>query len=148
MSTPLRQTIMAAYEDQLQLILVASGYNTGLGAYIYEWRETPWTDGETLGLIYRDTQDTTAQTIGQQEHILTVENEILVVGSATTMRQVIADVTTALGANKTLGGYAEDIRPIADETIEAEHYGKRAFIIKMMVQIEYISGNWNAYGTT
>jgi hypothetical protein len=143
--TPLRQSIMAAYEDQLQLIVAGATYNSTLGANINEWKETPFADTVTLGLIYKDTQDSIAQTFGNQEHSLKVTNEILVVGTATTMRQVIADFYKCISGNRTLGGLCEDILPVTDETIDGEHANKKAFWVTIKITIQFVSGNFNPY---
>jgi hypothetical protein len=141
----LREQIMNAYEDQLQLIVAGATYNSNLGANINEWKETPFAETVTLGLIYKDTQDSIAQTFGNQEHDLTVDNEILIVGTATTMRQVIADVTKCLGANLTLGGLCEDMIPISTESVECEHANRKAFWVTIKIIIQFVTANWNPY---
>ena len=148
MTTPgksIRQQIMEAYEDQLQTITTGAVYNTSLGSYIYEDKDTPFADTATLGLVYRDTNNTTAQTFGNQEHMLTVENLILVVGTAAKKRQVIADFVKCIGSNLTLGGLCEEISPISDEAVEGDHANKKAYWITIRIAIQYITSNWNPY---
>lgn len=141
----IRQQIMEAYEDQLQLIVAGATYNTSLGTNINEDKGIPFADGVTLGLIYRDTNDAIAQTFGNQEHSLTVVNEILCVGTAADKRKTVADVYKCLGANLTLGGLCEDILPQPDESIEIEHANRKAYWITIKVVIQYVTGNWNPY---
>lgn len=136
---------MEAYEDQLQLITAGATYNTNLGANINEWKDTPFAETATLGLTYRDTNDSIAQTCGRQEHSLTVVNEILIVGDVATMRKAVADVLKCLGANLTLGALCEDIIPTTTEAIEIEHANKKAFWVTLTVIIQYVTENWNPY---
>ena len=145
MADPIRQQIMEALEDQLQTILMTGNYNSNLGSHIYEWRGTPIEEGNLPACIYRDTNDTIAQTCGNQEHQLTVSLDIFANSTAEVMRGIIADVTKCLGANLTLGGLCEDITPISDETIEVEHENRRIFGVTMKIVIQYVTANWSPY---
>ena len=136
---------MAALEDQLQLILTGSGYNSNLGNNIYEWREETIEEHHLPACIYRDVQDTTEQTFGNQEHRLSVSLEIFANCTAAVMRGIVADVTQCLGNNLTLGGLCEDIGVIGDETIKVEHDDRRIFGISVKIVIQYITANWNPY---
>ena len=145
MPTPKRQSIMAALEDQLQTILTTGGYNSNLGSNVYEWRDTPLESGSLPALIYRDMQDSIAQTFGNQEHRLTVSLDIFDDCTASYMRGLIADVTKCLGANLTLGGLCEDVLPISDEAIQAEHDNRKIFGVSIKIIIAFVSLNWDPY---
>ncbi len=136
---------MAALEDQLQLILTTNSYNSNLGSNIYEWREEPIEEHHLPACVYRDIQDTTAQTFGNQEHRLSVSLDVFANCTAAVMRGIIADITQCLGANLTLGGLCEDIGVIGDETIRVELDDRRMFGISIKIVIQYITGNWNPY---
>ncbi len=145
MADSLRQQIMAALEDQLQLILTGSGYNSNLGSNIYEWRDEPIEEHHLPACIYRDFQDTTAQTFGNQEHRLQVSLDVFANCTAAVMRGIIADVTKCLGENLTLGGLCEDIGAIGNETIKTEYDDRRIFGISIKIEIQFVTANWNPY---
>lgn len=149
MADPIRQQIMEALEDQLQTITTAAGYTANLGAHVYEWESLERiADTDLPCIVYKDKQQTTAQTMGQQEHALAVELTVVANCNAEAMRGLIADVTKCLGGNLTLGGLAEDIRPISDEEIVVEHAERRYFGITMQVEVLYVTNNWDPYSAT
>lgn len=149
MADSIRQQIMAALEDQLQTIKTSAGYNSNLGSYVYEWEGNERISDSALPcVVYRDKSQTTAQTVGQQEHTLTVELQIIANSTASVMRGIIADVTKCLGGNLTLGGLAEDIRPIADEEVIVEHNERRYFGVTMQVEVLFVTNNWDPYSAT
>lgn len=150
MTDPKRQTIMEKLEDQLQTILTTGGYNTNLGSNVFEWRDLESINESSLPCVeYRDTRDVTiGQTFGtgQQEHLLNVELTVIMASSTPkVMRQTLADIITCLGANLTLGGNCTDIMPISDEETILEHENKKYFGLKIVIQIQYVTTDWNAY---
>jgi len=146
MTDSIRQTIMAAFEDRLQTILTANGYQTNLGSNVFEWRGTALEDSELPAVIYRDMADTTALTFGRQEHKLRVDLDIFTNSTADVMRKLIADIHTCMASpDTTLGGLAEDISPVSDETIQTEHEDKKYFGISLKVIIQFVTKIWDPY---
>lgn len=140
-----RQAICDAMEVLLKTILRANGYNVDLGSNVYSWRDANLPSANLPALIYRDEQNTVAQTFGNQIHSLGVALEIYAETNVEGMRAMIADVTKCIGTDLTLGGLCADITPLADESIRIEHANKRVFGILLKIVIQYETENWNPY---
>jgi hypothetical protein len=148
MTDSIRQTIMAAFEDRLQTILISNGYQTNLGQNIFEWRGVALEDSELPAAIYRDMQDNIALTFGREEHKLRIDLDIFAEATpdAGIMRKIIADIHISMASpDTTLGGIAEDILPISDETIQTEHENKKYFGISLKIIVQYVSKIWDPY---
>jgi len=144
--TPSKQEdIIVAYKALLETILKANKYNTDLGALVKEWGSPPFPSDTTIGMVFRTGQfNTDAISFGCQEHRFTVENYILIVGTASDKRKAIADFYQCIGTDLTLGGLANISFSLA-RSAEVEHNRKRAFWIKIEISIKYVTDNWNPY---
>lgn len=100
-----RQTMMAALKTQLETITTANGYNTNLGASIYEWRGYPADTSDMPLAIMRDNEHKVENGYHEHNHELSVDVEIIASGSSVVseMRKMLADVYDALGGGITLG---------------------------------------------
>jgi len=151
MPTSIRQLVVTALDTLLKTILVANGYNLGLGSNVFWWRDTPLQVSELPGLVCRDTNDTMVRAIGQHEHALTIEIIALLESSdsGASIRQATADIIKAIGTNVSpntcLGGYAEDINPPDSEVIEVEHEGIKGYGLKMIFQVIYATSPFDPY---
>lgn len=110
----IRQQVFSAIRTQLETILTDNGYNSDAGENVFEWRDVennPLQVSELPGLVIRDTLGDVVQvTVGQDEHIISFEVDAYHHGSSspTLIREVIADVVTAMAADKTFVGLVED----------------------------------------
>ncbi len=141
-----RQQIVMAIDARFKTIKTVNGYETNAGNNVYEWRSSPMIESELPGLIYRDTQETEALSIGYQVHTLTIEIEGYVVGSAApaSLRKLIADVIKAIGTDPLWGGLAEDTRPV-EETIQVEQEERRIAGARIKIEVDYRTGIFNPY---
>lgn len=140
-----RQDIIDALDTLLKTIKTTAGYETNIGSYVKEYDETDATQTDTLKLTHRDIGQTSEEADFEGYlHNLNVILEIQVIGTISTMRKVIADVTKAIGTSRTLGGLALDFLPPRDQ-IKAEHEDK--FIVEALMQltIQYETAAFNPY---
>ena len=130
-----RDQIMSAFVAGMKNILEENGYNSDLGANVFEWRPkiidpsgsgyVPTEQDELPALHVRDPLDkaVTIEQDGSEDHELTLELEIAHEGGAAgaAMRGQIADVRKAIGVDVTWGGLASDTsREMTAETIRVQ----------------------------
>lgn len=141
-----RQQIVTAIDARLKTILISNGYETNVGNNVYEWWSMPLIESELPGLIYRDTQEIEALSIGYHIHTLTIEIDAFVVGSnsPSDLRKLIADVIISIGVDETWGELAEDTRPV-EETIQIEQEERKIAAVKIKIEIDYRTGIFNPY---
>ena len=141
-----RQQIVTAIDARLKTIRVVNGYETNAGNNVYEWRSSAMIESELPGLIYRDTQETEALSIGYQVHTLTIEIEGYVVGNAApaNLRKLIADVIKAIGVDSLWSALAEDTRSV-EETIQVEQEERRIAGTRIKIEVDYRTGIFNPY---
>lgn len=151
MSISKRQQILTLIDARLKLILTAGGYLTNAGAHVYPWLSRPVSTSNLLALAYRDTQENsealTSGAIGYHRHQLTIEVEVLVAAGATTMetmRQVLADVITAIGTDPHWGGLAEYTQP-GFNRIDIDQENKVVGGALITFAIIYSTKAWNPY---
>ena len=144
--TSKRQQIVTAIDTRLKLITITNGYETNAGNNVYEWRSSAMIESELPGLIYRDTQETEALSIGYQVHTLTIEIEGYVVGNAApaNLRKLIADVIKAIGVDSLWSALAEDTRSV-EETIQVEQEERRIAGTRIKIEVDYRTGIFNPY---
>ena len=145
MTVSIRQLIMTALENQLKRISVLNGYHTDLGVHVFEWRDTPLNTTEMPGVVYRDQVDIKSMTFGQEEHQLQISLDVSANTTPAGMRLLIADIIKCLGANRTLGGLAEDILPVSDQAIQGERKDLHFFGIVLKFIIQFVTANFDPY---
>lgn len=148
MAINLRQRLVDAIMTRLQTITVANGYETNLGARVYEWRTTPLGADEMPGLIFRDTDEVIPQTGLVEEHEITLEIEMYAssgVATPATTRKAIADVIKCVGADVTFGGLAQDSVPHPEESIAFEHKDKIVGGVMLKFKVKYLSYRFDPY---
>ncbi len=142
-ATDKRGQIMAKVATALTGITTGAGYETNLGQKVYEWREYPIEDDAPPACVYKETDNYSMFATNQWKHSLHLE-VILFGNTATQVRQMIADVFTAFGANTTWDGLALRTEPIAEDT-GAEHKNKLVFVSHLTFEITFVSTYWNPY---
>lgn len=143
MATSIRQSIMTKVGTLLATISVANGYETALGAKVYEWREIPIDDDAPPACVYKETDNYSMFATNQWKHSLNLE--ILLYGNtASQVRQMIADVIKAIGTKTTWDGLALRTEPTGEDT-GAEQKNKLVFVSHLSFQIDYVSTYWSAY---
>ncbi|MFA6148662.1 MAG: hypothetical protein WC899_10690 [bacterium] len=135
-----RQEIVDAIRARVALIRTANGYDTDLGAHVFEWKVTAFSEGELPGLCFRDTEQTVAElTGGVRNASLTVEFILgAAAGTATPsiVRQGIGDVVRAIDSDPTWGGLAWDTAIQSDEMF-MDHDGKLTGLAKVTAIVKY-----------
>lgn len=95
----IRQKIVTAIVEQMQLISSANGFYSEAGSNVFEWLDKPLDKDEYPAIIIRDISDNTAD--GQiLEHRLKIEVDVAVKDGLNTtwnMREVSSDVIKAFG---------------------------------------------------
>ena len=131
MADSLRQQIVDALDALFKTILTTGGYETNIGSGVYWWRGEAVSVPELPALLCRETERITPMTGGAEEHDMTLTLEIHSTSpdDGDTMRRCIADVTTCLGDDRTLGGLVADIqRAGSSESSYVEHEGRKLFV--------------------
>lgn len=141
-----RQQIVTRIDLGLKTILVAAGYETNLGRNVYEWREEPLTKSKLPAAVWRETDRTVEATIGEHEHTLTVEIQLVATGASApqTLRKMIADVVKMVGVNLTWNGLAEDTKPPV-ETVSSERDKSRVAGATLTFDVIYRTGRFDPY---
>ena len=147
--TTRRQQILTAMALQLQTILVSNGYTTDLGAHVYEWDTTPVDPGtELLRLEYRDAEESAGYiAVGEHYHKMPVEIRIICVQPTplAVIRQMIADVTVAIGLDFTFGGLAIDTNLDDVWTTDKGQAADVATGASGKMVVEFLTEPWNPY---
>lgn len=139
-----RQRIISAWETRLKGITPANHYVNNFSASVFGWRETPLTEAECPGIVYRDRPNVTALSIGQHIHTLIMETDVLIAGDDEDMRIAVADIVKAVGTDVTFGALAEDTIPSNDtEEIEMEHDKKKIWGLRLRFFVTYTTDNWD-----
>jgi hypothetical protein len=101
MADSIRQKIMNSVKARFQLISVANGYETALGAKVFDWLTVQLDPADLPALILRDPACETNKDYNVHEHELTVEADIKVYGETvpTDLRKALADVYKVLGTD-------------------------------------------------
>jgi hypothetical protein len=135
-------------------VTIAAPYESSIGTNVFWWRDTdnnPLTQAELPAMTCRDTADVVVRAIGQHEHTLTIEAiaSLRSSDSGDSARDAAADIIRALGTNVSpntcLGGYAEDISPIASEVIEVVHEGIKGFGVALRFEVTYVTAPFDPY---
>ena len=137
MST-IRQQIVDALDARLQTITIANGYSADLG--VYEWLVTPLEEEDLPAVIFRDTvDDIDTDEIGQRrKHDLAVTLDIAAssTASADAVRELMRDVLTAIGTDKTFGGLAYNTEPLS-ASLEVSEADQRLSGGQIELEIKY-----------
>jgi hypothetical protein len=146
-----RQLICTALDTGLKTILVANGYNTNLGANVFEWRTAPFELTDLPGVIWRDISEddsnATTGTIGYHNHDLKIELKISAASGSVTpaeIRKLLADVQRMIGVDPTWGKLALRTSPVSNE-IDVEQAEKIIGGITIAIVITYQTKKWNPY---
>jgi hypothetical protein len=143
-----RQTIVDAIDARFKTILVSpGGYETNLGANVFPWKTTPFTDDELPGLAYRDLDETNDISIGQWEHAMMLEIDIHVFSETDAMaalRAAIKDVVTSIGSDTTFGGLTEDVVPAERDFIRITQNDGRYAGCTLSMIVLYLTNRWAA----
>lgn len=147
MADSIRQQIISALDARLKAILVAGGYQTNIGANVFDWKADSLEDADLPALIYKDISvETTIDSIASFAHRMTVQ-VIVAVQSATPMaeiRKAIADIDKAIGVDHTFGNLALLTERIGDESgVEIEE--RRFAGCQIIYAITFRTSCWNDY---
>ena len=147
MTDSIRQQIISSLDVRLKTILVANGYQTDVGASVFDWRAEAFEEGDLPALIYRDTVcSTEISNISSYTHSMTVE-VIAVVANETPMaiiRQIIADLDKAIGVDDRWGNLAVLTQRTGDESgVEIDE--KKFAGCRMTMVITFRTLGWNDY---
>jgi len=148
MTDSARQTVVDAIDARLKTILVSpGGYETNLGANVFAWRATPFTETELPGLAYRDLDEANDISVGEWEHFLTLEIDIHVFDETDAMaelRAAIKDVVKAIGTDTTFGGLTQDVAPSQRDFIKITQNDGRFAGCTLTMIVTYLTDRWVA----
>ena len=146
-----RQQIITKIDARLKTILTTGGYLTNAGSHVYPWLSRPVSPTNLLALAYRDPQENneaaTSGSIGYHRHQLTIEIEILVASGGTTMavmRQVFADIETAIGTDPKWSALAENTLP-GNNRMDIDQENKVVAGALITLTVVYLTKAWNPY---
>ena len=147
MADTIRQQIITSVDARLKTVLVTNGYQTDVGANIFDWRAEALEEDNLPALIYRDTIcSTEISNISSYTHKMTVEI-IAVVANDTPMaiiRNIIADLDKAIGVDDRWGGLAVLTERTGDESgIEIDD--KKYAGCRVTMVITFRTLGWNDY---
>lgn len=133
-----RQQIVNAVGLRLAGILIGSGYKTDLGNNVFLWRPTLLEDSELPGVNYRDISATQLDTgtIGAFRWALDIEMQVITAGSTSVqaMREIINDIYTAIGTDRSWGDLALSTEQLSDDiTIDQQDRLITGATIKMTI---------------
>lgn len=147
MTDSIRQQIISSVDTRFKTILTTNGYQTDIGANVFDWRAEALEDSNLPALIYRDIQcSTEISNISSYTHKMTVE-AIAVVANDTPVaiiRQIIADIDEAIGVDDRWGNLAVLTERISDESgIEIDDKKYAGCRITMVITFRTLG--WNDY---
>jgi hypothetical protein len=127
--------------------LTSGGYETNIGAHVWDWRAESLEETDLPALIYRDvTVETDTDTFISFLHKMMV-NVMVAVQTATPMteiRKIIADIDKAIGVDHTWGNIALMTERISDESgVEIDE--KKFAGCQIVFAITFRTLGWNDY---
>jgi hypothetical protein len=147
MPDTIRQRIITSLDARLKTILVANGYQTDVGANIFDWRAEALEESDLPALIYRDTLcNTEISNISSYTHRMTVEI-IAVVANDTPMaiiRNIIADIDKAIGVDDRWGNLVVLTERTGDES-GVEIDDRKYAGCRLTVVITFRTLGWNDF---
>ena len=137
MST-IRQSLVDALSARLKTITTVNGYSADLG--VYEWLVTPLEEEDLPAVIFRDTSDIldTDEIGSRRKHELTFELDVATseTASADATRELLRDILTAIGTDKTFGGLAYDTEPLT-VSLEVSETDQRIAGGQIIIEVKY-----------
>lgn len=148
MADSIRQQIMTALIIRLQTITIANGYETNVGGNVNDWHVSNFEETELPAMDVRDVNESTEVRGSLHQNTLSIEIETKVSGtaSATTMRDIIADVVKAIGTDPSFSGLAQNIVPVQNATVELDQKDKRIASVLQSFDILYLTTAFKPYG--
>jgi len=148
MSDSRRQLLVDAVRTRFATILVSGGYETNIGAKLFEWRVTELETADLPALNFRDTRNVTEQKLSHiHQHALEFEADVLTAGVSETPKQIrkmIADVVKCIGVDRTWGGIAYDTDP-KEDVLGMDQAGLIAGGARIKFVIKYRTRSFNPY---
>lgn len=144
MGDSVRQSIMDNLVDRLVLMTTTGGYTENY-AVVEEWRLKSLDSSDLPAVIVEDRTEKVTQVVPTiADRVLTITISIVVdeTTAPVKLRNYIQDIYKCLGADRTCGGYAEEIYPIGDEielALEGSVYG----VIITTWEIHYQTNAWD-----
>jgi len=144
---PKRQQILTAVGAVFSLITTANGYNTNIGQHVYVYKPRAFEAGELPGMDIRDSHKTSQGTVGEEHHELEVSVTAVEDGdlSPETLRDIEADIVTAIGVDRTWGGLAVDTSTLSVGQASVQVGERVVSGAKANFTIEYYTENMNPY---
>lgn len=139
-----RQSIVDALDARLKTITTANGYSANLS--VFEWLVTPLEEADLPAVIFRDLEDDidTDEIGTRRDHVLNFELDVSAsaTASATTVRELMRDILTAIGTDKEFGGLAYDTEPTG-AGLEVSEADQRVSGGQITLEIKYKTTLWS-----
>ncbi|MDD5774365.1 MAG: hypothetical protein PHS64_00305 [Candidatus Omnitrophica bacterium] len=148
-----RQQIVDKIKARFGAILQENGYATDIGKNVYFWRTVALGQNNLPAIICRDRLRTDWGTIGAWDRYLDVEIEMYLKpdisgdfdGADYVMRQVLADLETAVGSDVKWDDLAEDTHVIENPEIDIAARDNVYVAALARMTVEYQTLPWNPY---
>jgi hypothetical protein len=120
MAESIREQIVDAIITRFQNILKSKGYETDFGENTILWPTSPFSEIELPAICVFDmTEEITEMAMGRHQIWLGIQINLLS-SSPDEVRKGIADISKAIGTDRTFGGLALGVEPPNNEMMVAE----------------------------
>lgn len=147
---PIRQQVMEAIQARLETIRVSAGYLTDVGINVFQWRDPmgePFQPHEKPCCFLRDaSSEITSLDSTVHEHALSVEIGALVDrdDAVAAMRDLEADLTKAIGADRFFGGLVKFCQPTGTQS-DVKTTGERNAVVRITLEVRYLTKAWDPF---
>lgn len=148
MADTIRQQIITKIDTRLKTILITNGYETDIGANVFDWRAESLEEDDLPALIYRDVQCLTeiSTLYPSFNNQMTVILLAVVTSDTpmTTIRKIIGDIDKAIGTDDRWDGLVLLTQRTGDESgVEIEE--KKYAGCQMTMMVTFRTLGWNDY---
>lgn len=141
MAESVRQDVVTDLLTRLATITTANGYETDIGSNVDEHRTTDWQESELEGIDVRDPSEDVE--IRGANHAMTIHFEIEAKTTGGTspekVRDIIADVTKAIGLSPKFSSSVQDIKPVENESMNFNKKDKLFGSVLMKFDVRYVT---------
>ncbi len=147
MADSVRQQVIDAIITRIKTITTANGYETDVGNSVFEWHTTDFAEADLPVIDVRDTSESVEVIGGHHANTLNVEVEVKTLGIAgdTEIRDIIADISKAIGTDTSLGSLVQNTRPVNNEILSAGQQDKKIYSVIVGLEVQYRTKAFSPY---
>lgn len=141
MAESIRQQIVTAILARMSTITTANNYETDIGNSVHEFRQTDFQESELPAMDVRDVSESVEKRGGNDIFSLSIEIEAKTLGSTsgTQARDIIADISKAVGVDSSFGNLAQDTLAIRNDILSSDKNNRQISSILMAFEVRYIT---------